>query len=330
MRHGDVFHLAENQNRRGGIDGEGQPRAPIFDEERGEDADHQQAVRDQVERELRKEVREFGHVAVNAFDQFARRAIVVKAHVEIERVLGQFGAQSVGGAPGHVLAKIFHRHRDSLLQERDADEGEGCPREDAERLARQRVVNEGAHDLRREDPQADAAEEQDGEQGKPSLLRTDVVAEEVPVGCEREVHRFQVSGVRCEVSGFTCEVPRFKFHVKKKPRCGGAPWLEGQGDKTVYYQSTGALRDGLNFLEGDSCWFMKRAPFCVGWTCGWSLLDGGRDVKLLLNQSFEFGFGVGGDGEAVGDFFVRDPVFEFGNSEPDKGFDAFIDLGCSN
>jgi len=72
----------------------------------------------------------------------------------------------------------------------------------------------------------------------------------------------------------------------------------------------------LNFLEVNNCWFMKRAPFCVGWTCGVSLMDGGMDVKLLLNQSFEFGFGVGGDGEAVGDFAIGNHLLENRNRNP--------------
>ncbi|MCK7527434.1 MAG: hypothetical protein MZV64_62430 [Ignavibacteriales bacterium] len=64
-----------------------QPDAPVFEEQGDQDADQQQAVADQVERELREEGRQFGHVAVDALDQFAGRVVVVEAHVEVEGVL---------------------------------------------------------------------------------------------------------------------------------------------------------------------------------------------------------------------------------------------------
>jgi hypothetical protein len=49
-----------------------------------------------------------------------------------------------------------------------------------------------------------------------------------------------------------------------------------------------------------------------------------------LDQSFEFGFGVRGDSEAVGDFFVGNPFFEFFGGEPNEGFNAFVYIGASN
>jgi hypothetical protein len=53
-------------------------------------------------------------------------------------------------------------------------------------------------------------------------------------------------------------------------------------------------------------------------------------VGEQLDQSFEFGFCVRGDGKAIGDFFAGNPFFQFFDGQPDKGFNAFVYVCCSN
>ena len=158
MRHGDVFHFAEDENGEERIDRERQPRAPIFDEQRNEDANEEKSVGDEVQRKLRKERRQFGHVAINAFDELARRVVVVKFHVEMQGVFGEFGAEGVGGCPRDVFAQPCDPDRDDLLNQRDADEGERGPCEGLQCFASQCGINKLSHNLRSENPQADTAE----------------------------------------------------------------------------------------------------------------------------------------------------------------------------
>ena len=143
---------------------------------------------------MRKERRQFGHIAVNPFDEFARRVVVVKFHVEMQSMFGEFGAERVGGCPCDVFAEPRDSDGDDLLSQRDTDESERGPREGLKRCAREGRVYELAHDLRRENPQADTAEEQRGEQEEPSALWADVGGEEVVVGGEGEVHGKSVGG----------------------------------------------------------------------------------------------------------------------------------------
>ena len=44
----------------------------------------------------------------------------------------------------------------------------------------------------------------------------------------------------------------------------------------------------------------------------------------VLDQSFEFGFGVCSDSKAISDFFVCDPFFQFFDGKPYEGINAFI------
>ena len=151
---------------------------------RDQNADQQQSIGDQVQRKLREEGCQFGHVAVDALDQFTRRVVVVEFHIQMEGVSGQFGAQVVGGCPCDVFAEIGDADCDDLLNQGNADEGNRGPGESLQCFASQRGVDKLPHDLRRKDPQADAAEQQGSQQNKPSLLRADVVGEKIPVGFE--------------------------------------------------------------------------------------------------------------------------------------------------
>ncbi|HRQ24079.1 MAG TPA: hypothetical protein PLF42_11690, partial [Anaerolineales bacterium] len=73
MRDGDAAQPAKNDQHENGVDCEAESHAPVFEEQHCKDAQQEQPVGDEVERELREEGRQFGHVAVDALDQFARR-----------------------------------------------------------------------------------------------------------------------------------------------------------------------------------------------------------------------------------------------------------------
>ncbi len=192
MWDGDISHPAKDQNGRKRIDGERQAGTPVFDEQRDKDADHQQSIGDQIQGKLREEGGQLGHVTVDALDQFSGRMVVVEAHIKIERVPGQLGAQVVGGGPCHIFAEIFHTDRHPLLDQGDSDKSQRGHGKGPHGLASQRFIDERPHDLRGNNPQADAAEQQDSQQDKASLLRADMVRKQVPVGFKGEVHKIPI------------------------------------------------------------------------------------------------------------------------------------------
>src|ERR1044071_6723476 len=111
--------------------------------------------------------------------------IVVKTHIEIERLPGQLCAQSIRGCPGDVFTQICHTDRDHLLHQSYTDKREGCERQRLQGLACQRRIDKVPHDLRGKDTKANTDEQHDSQQNKPSLLRADMLREEIPVSFER-------------------------------------------------------------------------------------------------------------------------------------------------
>ena len=83
----------------------------------------------------------------------------MKAHIQAQAVLGQLLAQGVGRRPGHILAGVNDRHRDDLLEDGDADEGQRHRQQHANGCAAQGGIDEVAHHLRVDDLQADAAQQ---------------------------------------------------------------------------------------------------------------------------------------------------------------------------
>ncbi len=93
-----------------------EPCTPIFQEQRNQNTDQQQAIAHQVEGKLREEGRQLGHIAVDALDQFAGRMIIMETHIQVEGMPGKLGTQSIGGRPGDILAEIRHTDGNHLLQ----------------------------------------------------------------------------------------------------------------------------------------------------------------------------------------------------------------------
>ncbi len=158
MRYGDAAHAVQAVQRESREQDKDDAYAPILCKEHDEDAAEQQQVAQHADDHLREKVREFGHVAVNALDEFAGAAVVMKAHVQAQAVAGQFGAQRVGGGPGHVFAHVGGADGDHLLEHRQPDKGQRRERQRVARAAPQGRVNKVAHDLRVEDLQANAAQ----------------------------------------------------------------------------------------------------------------------------------------------------------------------------
>ena len=104
---------------------EGQPDAPVFQQHRHQDADQQQQVAEHADDQLREEVGQLGHVAVDALDQLAGADVVVIAHIQVQAVAGHLGAQGIGGRPGHVFTHVGGADPHHLLEQGDADERQG-------------------------------------------------------------------------------------------------------------------------------------------------------------------------------------------------------------
>ena len=104
---------------------EGQPDAPVFEQQGDQDAEQQQDVAQHADHQLREEVGQLGHIAVDALDQLARADVVVIAHVQVQAVARHLGAQGVGGRPGHVFAHVGGADPHHLLDQGNADECQG-------------------------------------------------------------------------------------------------------------------------------------------------------------------------------------------------------------
>jgi hypothetical protein len=228
VRHREAAESAEDEDGGEREGGESEAGAPVLEEEGDQDAGEEEAVGREVQRELREEGRQLPDVSVYPLDELAGRVVVVEAHVQGQRALGELGAQRVGRRPGHALPEVGDRQGYELLREREADEGGGCGDQDPDRLALSRRVDEGAHDLGDEEAHPNAAQEEGGQGGEPRPLRPDVPRQELPVGLEGEPRRGRffhgIPSATRRRRGLPGGGPR---RVDKKAAPGGAARMHG-------------------------------------------------------------------------------------------------------
>ena len=77
---------------------------PVLDAQDDQHAEQQQQVAQHLNHKLRKKVCQCAYIAINAFDQFPRRVLFVKAHIKLYKVPRQINAQRVRRAPANALA----------------------------------------------------------------------------------------------------------------------------------------------------------------------------------------------------------------------------------
>lgn len=90
----------------------------------------------------------------------------------------EIGPQRVGRAPGDLLARVERDERQPPAGQPDAQVSERGQGQGARRPARLRGVNKVADDLGVQQLQADAGQQQAGQQRNPSALRFQIGAEQ--------------------------------------------------------------------------------------------------------------------------------------------------------
>ena len=106
---------------------------------------------------------------------------LVEGLVELEAVRGQVLAQRVGRPPGHVFADKGGGDAHRLAAHGDAQKEQARVDQGARLASRQGRVDEKAHDLGDDQPQANVREEQDGQQQCMRPLRPEVGAQQGPI-----------------------------------------------------------------------------------------------------------------------------------------------------
>jgi hypothetical protein len=94
---------------------------------------------------------------------------IVEGQVEVENVPGQIGPQRVGGRPGDVLAGVGGSNRHNSLDQDTGNKEQGDQDERLLRRAGLNAIKKVTNNLRAEQLQADAAQQQ-GRQPKDSQL----------------------------------------------------------------------------------------------------------------------------------------------------------------
>ena len=179
----DGEHPGECQQRPAGH-GEADPDG--LPPQQGEHRHQQHQVAQHPDDEGGEELRQGGHVAVDALDELTRRVGFVEAHVEVQDVLGEVGAQIVGGPPADLLGHVGRGHVQHLMPHGQGGEAAGQGEEPAQRAPGGSPVEKGANQLRVDRLAGEAGSEQHGEQRHPAAQRPQVSAQEAEVGTDRD------------------------------------------------------------------------------------------------------------------------------------------------
>ena len=166
---------------------EEQADMPVLAVEQGKDAEEEDRVAEHLDDEPRKEPSDRGDVAVDPFDELARRVIAVERRVEPEHVAGEVRPKRIGRAPAKVLGDVGLGDCRSLGEEGEAKEEHRDPDEPVERLAGLGAVDEDLGDLRVRQLKADAGQKRHAEQEGARPLGSEVRREQGTAGSERHV-----------------------------------------------------------------------------------------------------------------------------------------------
>ena len=105
----------------------------------------------------------------------------MEAHIQIHTVAGQLSAQGICRRPGHAFPIVRGANHQELLEDRQADEEDRGACQHARLSAALRSIDKATHNLRRDDLEPDAAEQEDREQGKRPLLGHDMPCQQIPI-----------------------------------------------------------------------------------------------------------------------------------------------------
>ena len=111
---------AERRQAQRDVDGEAEAHAPVLAVEQGEQAQHEQPIRDQADQEARQEAGKLSHIAVDALDQLAGRVALVEGHVEPQTVQREIVPQRVRRLPAQIEPDIARAQVDGALREPQA------------------------------------------------------------------------------------------------------------------------------------------------------------------------------------------------------------------
>ena len=170
--HGNGAQGRQTKEGDHGVHRHGDTHAPVHGEvEHAKYADEKQQTANNPDGEFGEEIGQVADVAVDTFDHLPGRALVVECHIEAQAVHGQVFAQLVRRRPGQFFADIASEDSKNLLCYGHSQKQQP----DVRHLPHVHIgagrVDKGPHDLRIEELQADAREQQHRQR-----------ADEAPVG----------------------------------------------------------------------------------------------------------------------------------------------------
>ena len=140
--HGVVAAPAQHGEREHREGEEHEAGAPVLRGHEHEHADEEDPRGDDLQHDLRVELRDPGDVTVGAFDELAGVVPREPRVIERQHVGGHVGTHAIGDAPREDRAGAAHHDRQHLRDQGDADVGQRDRHEDGERLAGGGAVDE--------------------------------------------------------------------------------------------------------------------------------------------------------------------------------------------
>ena len=193
----DADHGGEGDD---GERGEAESDPRVLTPQEGEDADDEEHVGDDSDDERGEEVRQGCDVAVDAFDHLARGVFLVEAHVEVEDVGRQVGAELVGGGPPDVLGEPGGDDGEALVGHRDAHEPQGDRHQRPSGFTVDGAVEESADELRVDELEGDDEHDEERQQGDAGALGPQVGLQQSEVSPDRDHVRRVLRGRETWVS----------------------------------------------------------------------------------------------------------------------------------
>ena len=178
----DQGHAADGDGGDHGEHGHDAANPPILNGDQDQDPGQQQATAQDLQHELREEGRQSGDVAVDALDQLAGGLGVLEDQIMAQGVGSKVVAQPVGGRPADLFAEPGGRDLRGLDQQGHCNVETGESPKSSHRQdgrARDGAVDEALEDLRADELQSYAGEQQARQDRHTTRLGSEVSLQEL-------------------------------------------------------------------------------------------------------------------------------------------------------
>ena len=173
---GEMVDPERRKHRDGGENDHHQTDPETLDHEQHQDPDQKDDVADDMDGELREEVRQGGHVPVDPLDQLARSSLLVECEVEPDAMVGQVGAQFVRRRPPDPLPDPCGGQTEPLLSHRQDHEEHGETNQPGGIITCNRTIDDLRHQLRVDQLKGYPAGDQERKDDDPGPVWAEIVA----------------------------------------------------------------------------------------------------------------------------------------------------------